>query len=105
MRDPHPHHADVQGRVIDVPSPAQGAPSPALGEHRTPAPIATFAGWIPQIKSGILIGAGAQVKFDAGEDAIPELLKLIEYGRDRELVICVFEKTKTYGDPEKDPES
>lgn len=66
----------------------QGVPPIAPEEYAQP--IATFSGWIPQIKSGILIGNGAQVKFDTAEDAIPDLIKLIEHGRDRELLISVF---------------
>ena len=54
--------------------------------------IATFSAIIPPIKSAILIGEGAQVKFDVDESGIPELAKLATSGRGRELVVSVFEK-------------
>ncbi len=55
------------------------------------APIATFTAWIPAVKSAILIGEGAQVKFDVGEDSIEEITKLALNGRSRELIVSVFE--------------
>lgn len=70
--------------------------SPAIAKAKDePTPIATFSAWIPTIQSAILIGQGAQIKLQAGEDAIPEVLKLAQNGRDRELFICVFEKAKS----------
>ncbi len=59
-----------------------------------PAHIATFCGWIPSTKSGIIAGCGGQIKIDVGEDAMEALAQLILKGRDRELVVSIFEKTK-----------
>lgn len=59
---------------------------------KKPAPIATLKGWIPATKSGVIVGGdGAQIKFDVGDDAHPEIANLIQKGLNRELLIVIFE--------------